>query len=369
MKIPTTIFAVMIAAMLAITHARANNIIPEVIQAENGTVGWLVEDKTLPIIALHAVFDGAGAVSDPPGKRGLAYFHNAMLGETSNAIPGHRLRAIQEDLSITLQNDVGRDSAAFGVRTLTRHLQATQDLVDTIFQPDFLQADIARIRGQIQASLARRNTRPGQVAGDHLWQLIFDDTSYAHPPIGVLADINSITREDLQAYHQNMLTRARLRITFVGDIDRETARAWLQRLSDPLRSDTPALVRDDYTPPTQGSVTHVTLPITQDQFAFAHAGPKRDDDDFYAAAIINEILGGNVFSSKLGQEIRETQGLAYNIASDLHPLTHAGLWLGWGASTRQNRDSFIALVKQIWDDVGAGNFTLGSSGHVGARRA
>ena len=102
-----------------------------------------------------------------------------------------------------------------------------------------------------------------------------------------------------------------------------------------------------------GDLVVIEKNIPQSVVAFGHRGPKRSDPDFYAAYVVNYILGGGGFSSRLYEEIREKRGLAYSVYAYLGPLNHAGL-LGGGVATQNSRvGESIALIRQEWARMAA----------------
>ena len=104
----------------------------------------------------------------------------------------------------------------------------------------------------------------------------------------------------------------------------------------------------DVQPQTLGRTKVVQMAVPQSAIAFAQKGPKRDDPDFYKAYILNHILGGSGFTSRLYTEIREKRGLAYSIGSYLYPKKNAGLIKGYAGTANERVNETLKVLKKEW---------------------
>ena len=151
-----------------------------------------------------------------------------------------------------------------------------------------------------------------------------------------LESVPTITVDDLKDYTRRVLARANLKIAVVGDIDAETVKAMLDRVFGALPAEPELKPVANVSPQGLGRRIVVKLDVPQAVVTFGGPGIARKDPDFMAAYIVNHILGGGAFSSRLYQEVREKRGLAYSVYDSLVWLNHTALFLG-GTATRADR--------------------------------
>ena len=336
------------AALLILAALPARAVEVQRVVSPGGIEALLVEDHTNPIIAVEIAFRG-GAALDPVGKEGLAHLVSGLLDEGAGEFDSTAFQARLADLSIRLSFDSGLDSFTGSLRTLTENRdEAFRLLKLALTQPRFDPEPVERIRGQIQAYLQRRTEDPSTIAGRALRQLFFADHAYGREPEGTAQSIAAITAEDLKGFVSDRLGRDVLYVSAVGDI---TA-AELSALLDATFEALPAMARDDRvaeaTPRSKGDLVVIEKGVPQSVVTFGHAGLKRDDPDFYIAYVVNYILGGGSFSSRLYEEVREKRGLAYSVYSYLSPYDHAALVVGGVGTANARVAQSLDLVRQEW---------------------
>ena len=241
------------------------------------------------------------------------------------------------DLSIELGFDAGRDGFYGQMQTLTENLGEAADLLRlAITEPRFDADAIERMRAQTISGLRRQLQDPDAVAG-RLWsQTVFGDHPYGRPVKGTLETVAAIDADDLRAFHGQVFARDTLKIAVVGDIDAKTLAPLLDEVFGGLPETGNLTPVPEVTLPETGLQKIVEMEIPQTVIQFGRPGLKRDDPDFIPAYVVNHILGGGSFSSRLYQEVREKRGLSYSVYSYLYPLNHSGLIAG-GAATRNDR--------------------------------
>jgi zinc protease len=214
--------------------------------------------------------------------------------------------------------------------------------------PRFDQTDVEIIRAQILSNLRRATTSPTDIANLRWWQTAFADHPYGRPVNGTLESVPTITVGDLKDYTRRVLARANLKIAVVGDIDAETVKAMLDRVFGALPAEPDLKPVANVSPQGLGRRIVVKLDVPQAVVTFGGPGIARKDPDFMAAYIVNHILGGGVFSSRLYQEVREKRGLAYSVYDSLVWLNHSALFLG-GTATRADRagETLDVIDKEI----------------------
>jgi zinc protease len=309
---------------------------------------WLVREKNLPMISLEFAFLG-GASQDPADKPGVANLVASLLDEGAGDLDAATFHERLEERAISLAFGVKRDNLRGSIRTLTENRdQAFELLRLAVTAPRFDGQEIERMRAAILAQLRRRSTNPSDIAADRWFARAFPDHPYGRPIQGTLESVPKIAVNDLRTYVRRMLARSNLKIAAVGDIDAAEIALLVDRTfgSLPERSD-PVPVAD-VEPRGLGTSETIELQVPQTVITFGSVGLKRADPDFIPAFVLNHILGGGGFESRLFREVREKRGLAYSVYSYLAPYEHTGLFLG-GVSTRNDRvaDTLGIIVAEI----------------------
>ncbi len=320
----------------------------ERVRSPGGIEAWLVRDHTIPIISMSFAFAGAAAL-DPRGKEGLADMVSSLLDEGAGELDSQAFQQALEDISASISFDAGRERFRGSLRTLSRVRDAAFGLLRlAVTAPRFDAEPVKRIRAQLIASLMSRQENPRRIAGRTWYRTVFPDHPYGNPIAGTTASIAAIGRADLARFTAERFGRDNLVIGVVGDISAaELGRRLDQVFAGlPARSD-PVRVAD-VRPADAGRLVIVRKPIPQSVVVFGQSGVKRDDRDYYAAYVMNYILGGGGFASRLTEEIREKRGLAYSVYSYLNPLDHAGLIMG-GLGTRNDRVAVsLDILRSEW---------------------
>lgn len=318
----------------------------EQIKTPAGIEVWFVRDDTLPILSVYFAFDG-GASQDPADRAGLAYMTAALLDEGAGELDAKTFQERLERRAISLNYSADRDRFRGSLRVLSDdRAEAFELLRLSLTAPRFDQEAIDRIRASVLAANKRALTSPDEVAGLRWFAQAFPDHPYGRPVKGDEKSIGGIERAMLFEYAKKNLARSNLKIAVVGSIDS----AELARLIDHAFAKLPAqadlVTIPDASPQSLGRRDVVDLNIPQTTITFGGIGLKRKDPDFIPAFVLNHILGGGSFSSRLYREVREKRGLAYSVYSYLATLGRSGLFMG-GTSTRNDRaEEALAIIEK-----------------------
>lgn len=313
-----------------------------------GIEAWLVQDATVPLVAMEYAFAG-GAAQDPPDKPGVGHLVASLLDEGAGDLSSKTFRERMERRAIELSFTIQRDRLRGSLRMLREHSGEAFGLLRlALTSPRFDADDVERIRSQILAHLRRNSTNPNALAGREFLKLAFGDHPYGHPSHGTLESVPTIRIDDLKDYVRRVVARDKLKITVVGDIEP----AALAKMLDQTFGSLPA--KGDLTPvpdiiaakPPQKAF--VPLDVPQTVVMFGGPGVKRHNPDFMAAYINNHILGGGSLSSRLYREVREKRGLAYSVSQSLLWMDHSALFAGT-TGTRADRagESIDAINSEI----------------------
>ncbi|MET4807035.1 pitrilysin family protein [Limibacillus sp. MBR-115] len=314
-----------------------------------GIEAWLIEDHSNPILAIEFAFSG-GAALDPAGKEGLANMVSGLLDEGAGSYDSTAFRTALENNSISLSYSASKDTFSGSLRTLTRNREKAVELLRlSLTEPRFDAEPLERIKAQILTGIARREKDPDALAGRTLWQLLYPDHAYGRETSGTVDSIAAIDSEDLWAFVAERLNLKRLKIGVVGDITASELASLLDEAFGALPAAGDTTLVADVAPANLGETVVIDAPIPQSIVAFAQPGLKRDDPDYYVAYVVNHILGGGGFTSRLFAEVREKRGLAYSVYSYLLPLDHTALVYGGVATAGERVGDSLNLIRAEWE--------------------
>lgn len=297
---------------------------------------WLVEDSTIPLVAVRFAFEGAGAIQDPAERAGVANLLSGLLDEGAGEYDSLAFQTLLEDNAIRLSFDTTHDNFSGELTVLADTMElGTQLLALALNEPRFDQDAIDRIRGQVAAGLRRDLNDPESIASRLSSQTFFPDHPYARASQGTLETLPLITGEDIAAHHQAGLAQDNIRIAIVGDITSEAADRFVDNAFGSLPQTTNLAAVEDISVPS-GVEAQEVQDNAQTVIRFAIPGLDRDDPDFLTAFVMNHIVGGGTFSSRMFKEVRQERGLTYSVFTYLAARDHAPMF-GGGASTRPER--------------------------------
>ncbi|MCO5062945.1 MAG: insulinase family protein [Rhizobiaceae bacterium] len=356
---PTLFFVrVALVALLllcGVSAASAEMKIQEVVSPK-GVRAWLVEDYTVPVIAMRFAFEG-GSTQDPPGKEGLANLMTTLFDEGAGSLDSDAFQIKLDDAGAEMGFDADRDRFEGGMRFLADQREEAFGLLAlAVNEPRFDQKPVDRMRAQIVSGIVARSRDPEYAAGLKWREALYPGHPYSRAAQGTPETLKSITPDDLRAAHKAIFAREKLFIGVVGAIDAETLKVELDRVFGNLPAK-PALVPVPDVAPKLGQTLSVAYDLPQTTIEMAFPGVARSDPDFFAAFLMNHILGGGTFTSRLFEEVREKRGLAYSVDSSLSSADHANL-LSISTATRSDRAAeTLAIIRQVIGEVAENGVT------------
>jgi zinc protease len=313
-----------------------------------GIEAWLVEDKSVPVVSLEAAFTG-GAATDPAAKPGLANLTASLLDEGAGPYDSQAYQTRIEDIASSIRFTASHDDLTASVKTLSEHAEAAFELLRlALAEPRFDPDPVARVRSSIVVSLARKGENPNAIASRLWWKNAFAPHPYAQPSDGTPEGVEAVTVDDMRRFMKERIARNVLTIGVVGDITAARLAPLLDATFGALPEKAAPAALAEASADRGGVTLLVKKPIPQSVVAFGQPGLKRDDPDWYAALVMNYILGGGGFTSRLTTEVREKRGLAYGVYSYLAPLDHAGVLLGGVATQNSRVAESIDIIRQEW---------------------
>lgn len=336
-----TAFAIIwISAMSAEAAMKIQRVI-----SPGGIEAWLVESHDVPLVALRFGFQG-GAAQDPGGKEGLAHFVSGMLDEGAGDLTSTAFQERMEEIAVRLSFDATRDAFAGGLQTLTENRDEGFEMLRlALTEARFDQDALDRIKKQILTGLKFDLNDPRKVASREWYRLAFEGHPYSKPIKGDAKSVAAITRDDLTDYVKRVFTRDTLKISVVGDIDAKTLGGVLDKIFGGLGAKSDLRKVAEIKPPAGPIEKVVEMNVPQSVVQFGHQGIKRKDKDFVPSYMLNYILGGGGFNSRLMEEVREKRGLAYSVYSYLSPYRHAAVYVGSVATENAAVAKSLAVIQ------------------------
>ena len=296
-----------LALMLLALPAKAEMVIRNV-TSPGGIHAWLVEDRSIPFVALEIRFRG-GANLDPAGKRGVTNLMTGLIEEGTGDLDSQGFAAARDALAAEFSFDAGSDALSVSARMLTENRDAAADLLrQALTAPRFDTLSIERVRGQVLSNISANDQDPEKLAARAFDAMAWGDHPYGSDPDGTADSVAALTRDDILAAHRATIAHDRIYVAASGDIGATDLGVLLDKLLGGLPATGAPLPPRGHWGLT-GGVTVKDYPVPQSVVLFGQEGIKRNDPDFFAAFILNEVLGGGRFSARLLTEVREKRGL------------------------------------------------------------
>ena len=321
----------------------------------NGMVILLMEDHELPLVNAFA-YIRVGLRDDPADKIGLGTIAGQVwrTGGTKTKT-GDELDDFLEARAAKVETGVSTANATVSLSCLKGDFDAVLGVFDDVLRnPEFREEKIPIAKNQLNASIARRNDEPMQIAGREARKLGYGETSpYARVP--EYATVAAVTREDLLAWHRRFVHPDRIVMGVVGDFDPRAMEAKLKTTFGawPKGPAVPTPLAAYRKAPKPGVFLVEKEDVNQASIHLVHLGIEKRDPDFFALEVMNEIFGGG-FSSRLFSHVRSDKGLAYavygGVRSDWDNPGLFDVFLGTKSQTTATGiDALMAEIKGILD--------------------
>ncbi|WP_199559614.1 M16 family metallopeptidase [Paracoccus sediminilitoris] len=343
-----------IATVLTLLALPAHAIEIQDVTSPKGIKAWLVQDDSIPFVALDIQFKG-GASMDAPEKRGAINLMTALLEEGAGKRDSTQFAQAVEDLGARISFDADDDTLSVGFRALSENRDEAADLLAlALTQPRFDESAVQRVRAQVQAVIRSEATDPNSIAAKELARQAWSDHPYATSLNGTEESVAKLTRQDLVAAKNRVLARDRVVVGAAGDISPEELGPLLDRILGGLPEAATAPLPDKAELQLSGGTTVIDWDSPQTVVSFAGPGIAIDDPDYFAAFVANHILGGGGFSSRLMTEVREKRGLTYGVGTALATGLFGQSWQGGMAGGNDTTGQAVDLIRQEWAGMAEG---------------
>jgi zinc protease len=344
------------ALLIALALPARAEIAIQTVTSPGGIPAWLVESHDIPFAALEIRFRG-GTSLDAPGKRGAVNLMTALIEEGAGDLDAQGFAAARDGLAAQFLFDSSRDDVSVSARFLTENRdQALVLLRSALTEPRFDADAVERVRGQVLTGL-RADEKDGEAIAERLMAARnFGDHPYGTSGDGTIDSVTALTRDDIMAAYKGALARDRIYVAAAGDITAAELGALLDDLLGGLPA-TGAPMPGRATLQEKGGVVVADLPGPQSVVQFSQKGLPFEHPDYFAAVILNEILGGGRFGARLMTEVREKRGLTYGIGTGLAGLDQADWLVGQFESANEKVAEAIAVVQAEWARIAAEGVT------------
>jgi len=320
-----TAFVALLVLLLSSTAAHAEIRETKRLVTKNGLTILLLERKALPFITVHTAIK-AGSYFDPGDFPGLANITAELLTEGTSRRSSSEISEEIDFLGGSLSSGGGIDFSSASLTVLSKDREKGFELLaDILINPSFPQEEIERAKSQIKAGIISKEDDPSTVATEKFNEILFDSHPYSRPAEGGMEAVDSIRREEIVSFHNKFYRPNNTIMAVVGDIEEKEIHRLLSKFfGNWEKKKTEFSVAKEVAQVKSRRVEIVDKNITQANIELGHLGMKRDNPDFYAAYVMNYILGGGGFVSRLVSEIRDNQGLVYSVYSYFNPLKDKG---------------------------------------------
>ena len=338
--------AALIFAIITTLSGPAHAMKIQTIKSPGGIEAWLVEEHAVPMMAMRFAFEG-GSSQDPTGNEGLANFLSAMLDEGAGDLKSREFQERMEEISMRMRYEDSKDAFYGNFETLTANRDEAAKLLKlALNNPRFDTDAVERIRQQLQAALAYAARNPEKVALNEWYAVAFEGHPYARPSAGTEETVAKITGDDLEGYRKRIFAKDTLKVVAVGDINAEQLGALLDEVFGDLPANADLVAVSKTSPVSGGRQKVVEMNVPQSVAVFGLGAMERKDPDFIPTFVLNHILGGGGFASKLMEEVREKRGLAYSVYTYVYPYQHTSIFSGSVATRNEAIGESLDVIRQ-----------------------
>lgn len=280
----------------------------------------------LPVVTVSLVSD-AGAVAEPPGRDGVARLTARALLEGTTARNGDALTESLERLGASMEADAEWDSGILATTVLSSQLSDAMALVaEVIREPAFPERELERLKAERLAEILQRRAEPRGLADEMFARFLYaGDSRYALPDAGTESSVTAIARADVTGFHSARYRPGSTTAIIVGDVTIDDALRVMRTRFESWRSQRAEPVEADDRPARRTRAIHLVekADAPQSELRIGHVGLPRTHPDYFAALVMNMLLGG-LFSSRINLNLREAHGYTYGAFSSFDWRRQAG---------------------------------------------
>ena len=320
---------------------------------DNGILAYGIENTEVPLVNFNLTIPG-GQLQEDLGKPGVANMLGELMNKGTAGKTTAELEAAIQQLGANINVYSTTESFVLSGNTLARNYPATIALLtEMLLEPRWDAEELETIRRETLSNLEQRAASPNAIAGREWNKLLYgEDNIRAYDELGTEESIAAITMEDLKAYYNDYLSPSVAKLNVVGALSQAEVTAPLGKLTKEWSARGVTVKQWPIpTPPTTAKVYFYDVPgAKQSVLRIGKPAPAVTDADHYPATVMNYILGGGGFASRLTQELRESKGYTYGIYSDFSGSEEVGEFqIGSGVRSNVTLES-VQAIRQILED-------------------
>jgi zinc protease len=335
------------ACCLFSSHADAVNVHKTILP--NGLILLHSENHNLPIVTVTLIIK-SGQIHEPREKAGLANLTAELLAEGTRSRTSRDISEATDFIGASLDASTGNDYTSVSLSVLKKDvLKGFELFSDILLHPSFPEEELVRKRDLIKGSLKHREEEPSFLAERAFREGIFGEYPYGRLVKGSFNTLDKIKREDLIQYYSEYFLPNNSILSVVGDLTSQELNTLVsQYLGDWHKNELSSVAIEKANTQKQKKVIKIGRDLTQSNIILGNLGISRDNPDYYAVSVMNYVLGGGGFSSRLMQSIREEKGLAYSVHSYFAAYKEAGTFqAGVQTKNKSANDVIEEILKQI----------------------
>ncbi|MBI5100856.1 MAG: insulinase family protein [Nitrospirae bacterium] len=315
----------------------------------NGMTLLHAEKKAVPVIKI-VVAIRAGSIAETADRAGLANLAADLLNEGTAKRSSKEISEAIEFVGGALTTSGGTDYITATLSVLKKDIDLGFDLLsDIILRPAFREDEITRRKALIKSSIKQQNEDPGTVASKAFSKAVFGAHPYGWPVDGTEESIDRITRQEILDFYNHWYVPNNSVMAVVGDITKGELKALLEKYFRDWKSgDIRPPLLPELLPGNAPTVVKINKDIKQTSIVLGHLGMRRDNPDYYAVSVMNYILGGGGFASRLVDNIRDNRGLAYSVHSSFMAHRHGGVFQ---AGLQTKNESANTAIREILNEM------------------
>lgn len=344
-----SLFLLLASHFLLLTSSYASEPLGKRIVTPEGMVVLVSERHDLPIVKVSVIIK-AGSVLETEEKAGIANLTAELLTEGTKKRTSSQISDEIDFIGGSLNTSGGNDYISVSLSILKKDIDKGFDLLsDIILNPSFDEKEIDRKKRLIKGAIKREEEDPESVARKAFIKEVFGKHPYGRPVEGKEESIDRITRNDIIEFHDRNYSPNNTIMGIAGDVTVDEVAAlinkyfkyWKKKESDHAKLPEPPAIKGH-------NIFKIDKDLTQATIILGHLGIKRDNPDFYAISVMNYILGGGGFASRLVQNIRDSKGLAYDVRSSFSPKKEVG---SFSVSVQTKNETAGLAIKEIIKEI------------------
>jgi zinc protease len=316
----------------------------------NGLRVILIEHHAQPVVSLHMLVR-TGAAAEPVERAGLAQLTASLLTSGTEAMSATELAETIDSAGGSLDASAEWDSSSASTTVLVNRVDTAAGLLaDVLMRPAFDQEEIDRVRSRMINGLQVSLSNPGYVADLVLNKVVYGALPYSHPIAGTPDTLQTLTREEIVAFHRAHYVGNNSMLAIVGDLEPEAAFALAEaHFGGWVAGEATPVPRHENTAPGPVRIIALDKPdATQTEVRIGIASINRNHPDYFPAIVANTIFGGGAFSSRIGKELRVKRGLTYGAYSRFDTRLRGGAFvLSTNTKTETTAEALHVIVEEM----------------------